>query len=494
MSGPRPLLVSSLPARDVRSARRESLEASEAGADLAELRLDRWPAREREAVDRLFPSPIPLVATYRSRREGGEGSSSSVRRGRVLRRLDLLPFWAVDREVARDRPPADPGGPPTIWSRHDGPGTLRDSLAAARGPPRGDRVRFRKFVLPAATGEVLRELSRLRGRPPSLRSTVVHTTGPSGGLLRALGCALGLPAVYASLPERRGREPIEASQIPVDRLRRSFEAGPNGPRFAVLGAAVERSWSPKIFDGWMRSAGDAGLYLSIGVDSRREFGRALDELPRWGFRGLNVTHPWKRDALLRAARSSPMARRCGCANTLTWTRGGWVAENTDVRAVARRLGEIGTAGRWDGGEALVVGTGGAACSALAALDSIDAHAYVLGRDPARARGLARRFGAEVAPRRPNRTASLVLHATTVGQRSAGRLDLPLRRWLGPGTHLLDFVYAAERPELPRLARATHARYEDGSRLLAYQAAEGYAIWFGHPVSDRDLESAARGEG
>ncbi|EQD68705.1 protein containing Shikimate dehydrogenase substrate binding protein, partial [mine drainage metagenome] len=138
------------------------------------------------------------------------------------------------------------------------------------------------------------------------------TTGPSGPLLRALGARLGAAWVYARLPTKAADDPpVEATQLPVDDLLRFFEAGPDAPLFALLGRPVAHSISPRLHGGWMRRAGRAGLYLPLEIGTADELAVVVRRLPALGFRGANVTHPWKEAALGIAVRATASARDAG---------------------------------------------------------------------------------------------------------------------------------------------------------------------------------------
>ncbi|MCI4365684.1 MAG: type I 3-dehydroquinate dehydratase, partial [Thermoplasmata archaeon] len=296
MIGDRPLLVVSLPAQSVVDARREIEWARDGGADLAEVRFDRWTAEEQARVSGLFPSTLPLVATFRSRAEGGDAPDDPVARERVIGRLAQLPFAYLDLEWARDRrleSPTRSAGPRVIRSSHLGEGTPSDTIVQLleSGAPADGIL---KVVVVATVAEAIQHLLPLAERGTTPRA-VLLTTGPSGPLFRAWARRLRLPWVYASLPEQPGRPyapPVEPTQIPVDRLQ-PYLAVEDAPMFALLGHPVTHSRSPAIHHRWMARQGRVGLYTVLDVGSAEEFQLALQELPRRGVRGVNVTHPWK---------------------------------------------------------------------------------------------------------------------------------------------------------------------------------------------------------
>ncbi len=492
MSPAAPSIVTSLPARSLEALGRQVGLAVSAGADLAEVRVDRLPPAERAGLAGLFPSPLPLLATYRSRAEGGDGAEDPGLRREILLELARLPFRWVDLELRRDLailpelPPAERLG--RIISVHPGPGSVRSWEGCLR--ELGGVEGIGKLVVPATLTELFEVLVPLLDRSRDSRR-VVHTTGPSGPLLRALAREFGFPFVFASLPEASGEAAVEASQVPLDRLRPFVDGPPRSPLFAVAGRPVLHSRSPAVHSAWMRAEGRSGLFVALEPADEQEFVRVLPALAAAGFRGLNVTHPFKRAALETSGEIRPGASACGAANCLSFQDGAVVGENTDLSAVLRRLEELRGSGRWDGRSLTVLGAGGAARATLAAARLLTIDATIAARRPAAAQELAREFGARVLEGGPGRPAGLLVHATTVGRAGAGELAVRLDPLLGPGTHVLDWVYAPDRPLLRVRAERAGATYEDGWRLFVYQAAASYALWWGSAPSTELLSAALR---
>ena len=478
-----PAVIVSLPAATVAEAKAAIREAAGAGADLAEVRFDRWAPDERARAHELFPAALPLVATLRSRAEGGAGPDDPRERARVLSGLAGLGFRWVDLEAARDLTAGldlpSPERLGRIVSVHRlTPVTPEEWGRLVREPASPGSVR--KVVVPAS---VLHALTALIPRlpPPGEAAPAAMTTGPSGPILRALSKRLGLPFVFAALPEADGtggRTPVEPGQIPVDRLRPFLSATDTAPLFAVAGHPVAHSRSPALHHRWMRASGRVGLYVALDFTSEEEFVESLAPLAEWGFHGLNVTHPLKRPALEAATEVGPGAKACGVANCLTLRDGEVEAENTDLAAILRRLTELREAGRWDGRSLSVLGTGGAARATLAAARTLGTEARVYGRKAERANALAERFAARAVASERAEPDQLLVHATEVGRTGAGPLDLPLERILLPGTHVVDWVYDPDEPELRERTLRAGATYEDGRRLLVYQAAASFGLWWG----------------
>jgi shikimate dehydrogenase len=485
-----PRLIVTLPGRSLEEAKAQITLATSAGADAAEVRVDRWPAQERERLSALFPASLPVIATLRSCAEGGEGPDDPAVREPILKRLFELPFEQVDLELARDRVPRESAGrPEPLGSRH-----LPESATVGEVghilDRRPDGCRKLKIVFPATVDRFLTEL--LPNLPRWVDAdTAVFTTGPSGPLARVWARELGEPVVFSSLPAgQTAAGPVEPSQVPVDQLRRSWSNAP-GRRFAIVGDPVGHSLSPVVHALWLAAEGRAASYVPLELTEEAEFAAMVSLGRRGWWDGWSVTHPWKEAAARVADEPTEAVRATGVANMLVFQDGQIRADETDVGAVARRAEELRTEGRWDGNEAVVVGTGGAARSAVYALGIQGRRVWVLGRRPDAVGELVRSLGGTAATAQDAHRAQLVVHATTIGRGRGRVLDVPVADWIGPETTVLDFVYAHEDHQLRRLCEVSGAAYEDGRRLLVYQASEAYRAWWGTPPAPPILEDALR---
>ena len=108
-------------------------------------------------------------------------------------------------------------------------------------------------------------------------------------------------------------------------------------RAGVVGSPIGHSLSPVIHRAWLRAARIDGRYDAYGPDgSVEEFIRARSaELS-----GLNVTIPFKLDALALATEATVRATAAGAANLLVFGRNGSIlADNTDGEGLLAALTE-----------------------------------------------------------------------------------------------------------------------------------------------------------
>ncbi len=161
-------------------------------------------------------------------------------------------------------------------------------------------------------------------------------------------------------------------------------------RAAVLGHPVAHSLSPVMHRAAYAALGLAGWqYDAIDVEEAglAAFLAGLD--PTWS--GLSVTMPLKRAVRGYLAGESDLAAEVGAVNTVIVGEGGRLhGYNTDVYGIIHALGE---AGATTVAEAVVLGGGATAGSALAALRDLGCTApQVLVRSPERADHLLRAAG------------------------------------------------------------------------------------------------------
>ncbi|MBW8304690.1 MAG: NAD(P)-binding domain-containing protein, partial [Brevundimonas sp.] len=236
----------------------------------------------------------------------------------------------------------------------------------------------------------------------------------------------------------------------------------------------------------------AGLdadYRAYGPEDEAGLAALVAEGRAGGLRGLNVTAPFKAAALALADEASETARLCGSANLLVFEGGRVSADSTDgeglIAALAEQAPDLAAAGQ----PVLILGAGGAARAATAALKAAGADVVVLNRTPARAESLAADLGVRVAEPGAVETAALVVNALSVPP----EIDLEALR--GDAV-LIDMTYRPLlTPFLPP-GRGRGLATVDGLAMLIGQARPSFRALFGvePPALDvRGLALAALGE-
>jgi shikimate dehydrogenase len=253
----------------------------------------------------------------------------------------------------------------------------------------------------------------------------------------------------------------------------------NGPdKYAVVGNPIAHSRSPEIHERFARQTHQKITYerIEAPLDGFEERALALRDS---GYRGLNVTVPFKVDAAKLADDLLPRARLAGAVNTLVFDGDTIVGDNTDgigfVRDVRERL-------KFDFNECsvLVLGAGGAVRGVIGALLDVSPRwIAVSNRTHQRAEELAEEFGVEAIhlDEVPAEHFDLIVNGTTTGlKHDAPPID---PETFNDCTLAYDLVYAADPTPFMELARSGGAKIiSDGLGMLIEQAAESFLLWRG----------------
>ncbi|MDP9002875.1 MAG: shikimate dehydrogenase, partial [Myxococcota bacterium] len=204
--------------------------------------------------------------------------------------------------------------------------------------------------------------------------------------------------------------------------------------------------------------------------------------------------PHKQRVLALVDELDASATTVGAANTLVRSgTGRIIAYNTDAPALAEELRRLrGRGVAWTGARGLVLGSGGAARAAIAALAELEVGEIVV---RARAFGDAERrdrFTQAVSTRvtlqpwRPSAssegTTFAIVQATSAGMNGAdaGELVAGAVDWNTlPGEAVaIDVVYAPRDTPFLRAARGRGLCCDDGLGMLAHQGALALELWLG----------------
>lgn len=259
----------------------------------------------------------------------------------------------------------------------------------------------------------------------------------------------------------------------------------------VLGHPVAHSRSPAIQNAAFAAAGLDWRYVKLPLLPEL-FEQTVRALPGSGYRGANVTIPYKRTALALADSASAAATAIGAANTLSFTDSGIEADNTDAGGFLDAL-DRPVAGR----RTLVLGAGGAGRAVAWALrESGAGEVAVWNRTPERGAALAAELGV-VHAERPTAETDLLVNATSVGlDRAVADTEALAELGLGaadPPETVVDLVYRAggEPTPVAGWASAGGSRVVDGLEVLVRQGARSFTLWTGVEAPVEAMRNAVR---
>ena len=239
----------------------------------------------------------------------------------------------------------------------------------------------------------------------------------------------------------------------------------------LLGRKLGHSYSPQIHN----LLGDYSYVLFEKEPEKLE-----NFLKNGDFSGLNVTIPYKKEVIPYLSELSPTAKKMGCVNTvLRRSDGTLYGHNTDYfgfTSLVRHAG-LSVAGK----KVLVLGSGGASNTAVAALKDLGANPVVISRSGENNYGNLHL----------HRDAAAIVNATPVGMYpNTGVSPIDLGRF----PHLegvLDVIYNPARTQLLLDAEKLGIPRENGLWMLVAQAKEAAEVFTGGKISDEVIEKIYR---
>lgn len=263
----------------------------------------------------------------------------------------------------------------------------------------------------------------------------------------------------------------------------------------VVGWPIEHSLSPVLHGYWLKEYNIDGSYERIAAEPGK-FKEVVFGLRAKGFRGLNVTVPYKEEALILAQTASlePLidqaAKVSGAANLLIFTADGRIgARNTDASglfdSLEQELGHVSLAGK----NIVLLGAGGAARGAAFGLQHFGyvAKVTILNRNLDRASQLVTDVNRYLPQARfeigtledwsdAAADAWLVVNTTSAGMKGNPPLDIDLSV-LPKTAAVCDIVYNPLETGLLKDARARGHKAIDGLGMLMHQAVPSFQAFF-----------------
>jgi shikimate dehydrogenase len=261
----------------------------------------------------------------------------------------------------------------------------------------------------------------------------------------------------------------------------------------LIGNPVEHTMSPAIHNHLAERTGTDLVYVPFHVETGR-----LEDAVKGAFAlnllGLNVTVPYKSDAIPFLSDIDPLAKKIGAVNTLVRTEDGYKGYNTDMPGLYRAMQSEGVKIKDE--DVLILGAGGVARAVAMMLAEYGAASITLiNRSTDKAEDLAdevnRVCGRMVARalslpdvnRLPDRK-YLVIQATSVGMSpntDACVIEAPaFFERVGTG---YDLIFNPAETKFMKLCKAAGANAYNGLRMLLYQGIIAYELWTGSSVSE-----------
>lgn len=262
-------------------------------------------------------------------------------------------------------------------------------------------------------------------------------------------------------------------------------------KYAVIGNPIAHSKSPLIHHEFAKQFEITDTPQDISYEAilapLNSFEETVRDLIAKGYKGANVTVPFKVEAYLRVMNNpSDRAMDAGAVNTLFFSGEEIGGDNTDgtglVRDIKQNLRREITNKR-----VLLIGAGGAAEGVLhPLLDESTAQLVITNRTLDKARNMVKKVWVKNKDRAFNLTANafddlahqqfdVIINATSTGLTDTV-LQVP-DCVFAENCLAYDMMYGRETPFMAQ-AREAGAQVSDGLGMLVEQAAEAFFIWRG----------------
>ncbi|MGR3481440.1 shikimate dehydrogenase family protein [Salipiger marinus] len=267
-------------------------------------------------------------------------------------------------------------------------------------------------------------------------------------------------------------------------------------RLGLIGDNIAASRSPRLHElAGLQNARVVQYDRLVPQDLGQSWDAIFDGLAAKGYRGTNITYPYKEKVVPRLVIEDPLVRAIGACNTAIFDQGRALGHNTDysgfVAAYRRLRGDTPT------GPVLMIGTGGvgrAVAFGLVALGTPEIR--LVDMDPAKARALAEDLraaapGLRVIVGEDAATAAQgaegLINCTPVGMVGKPGTPLPAAA-MASGTWAFDAVYTPVDTQFLTDAAARGLQILSGWELFFYQGVHAWTLFTGLPLDEARLRA------
>ena len=279
---------------------------------------------------------------------------------------------------------------------------------------------------------------------------------------------------------------------------------------AIVGQPVHHSMSPFLHNAWLRTMKLNGVYAAFGPKDEHAFERLILSCRTNGIKGLNITAPFKAQALALADTVAESARHCGSANVLTFDEDGYVhAQSTDGYGLIRAFELQAPDCDLKSGPVVIMGAGGASRAAVAAmLESGSPEVRIVNRTLARAEELVFAFQTDQSHIHLTGKEKMIsfrqkvtaFELTDVDRAFSGAVavinaasggPLPLFDALDDNATIMDMTYRPLKTNWLKAAEERGLKTVDGLGMLIEQARPSFEAFYGQlPDADYDIRGLA----
>lgn len=252
----------------------------------------------------------------------------------------------------------------------------------------------------------------------------------------------------------------------------------------VIGNPISHSKSPIMHNYWLKKYNINGQYLPIEV-KEEHFRDVLRNLYKMGFRGVNVTIPYKMEAYKAVDNLTDNAIKCGSVNTVIIDDdGNLYGDNTDGYGFIQNVLDHYPEFDFSNGKTVILGAGGAARAVTSSIvDKGCKELVIVARTIENAMEIVQTIkgniivvGWDDREKVLEGDTNLLVNCTPLGMVNKPELEIDISL-LSPNALVIDVVYNPLETEFLKKAKLHGNKTLDGIGMLINQARPAFETWF-----------------
>ncbi len=486
-------------AKDLKEAACQIKTATQAGAELLELRTDFIENLSTSLVEKLIAETktanLPVIVTCRDKRQGGaieypaqlrvDVLITALKSGADFIDLEFENFSGQNRKTITEALSQNPKSR-LILSSHNFKTRFDDleqlySQIKKSYPPAIPKLVFTANHINDCF-EVFDLLHKVKD------DLITFCMGQAGLISRIIAKKLNSFITFASINDKTATAPGQLTINQFKNLYRYDSINSDTELSGIIGSPVSHSLSPNIHNACFADIGADKVYLPLLIEGGRDefnaFMRNILERDWLHFKGFSVTIPHKQNVLDFARGNKgyiePLAEKIGAANTLLINERRISAYNTDYAGALDAITSTLKITRQDLKDMpiAVMGAGGVARAVVAGLTESKAKVTIYNRTVEKGRKLAEKFNCNFKPLEelPNIKAKLLINCTSIGMHPDIKVTPLPKSCLKKDMAVFDTVYNPVETLLLKQAKEIGAKTISGLEMFISQAAAQFKLF------------------
>ncbi len=260
--------------------------------------------------------------------------------------------------------------------------------------------------------------------------------------------------------------------------------------YGIVGYPVANSLSPAMFNAAFKAGGIDAEYriFDISPDKPDDLENFCYETDLNNIGGFSVTMPYKQAIIQYMDYYDPLAKMIGSVNTVANEDSKLIGYNTDVTGAIQAIQE-----KTDlkGKKVLIMGAGGAARAIAYGLKEFGGDVYIFNRTQDKAKQLAKDLDLDIVDYLDiaKENFQIIINATPIGSMPDSDESLLHANQIPKKCVVMDLITNPIKTRILKEAEKAGAETISGERMLLYQAAGQFEIWFGKTAPVEVMEKA-----